>query len=109
METTMNTKKERIKLTPEQLFNVFVETSHAGAPIKEILQRHKLKPWELAEIRKKVRAGALESLAKNRKSGCNPQAVPLYEHQKVVKELEETKDALATVGYELSLLKKRVS
>ncbi len=102
-------KKERIKLTPEQLFNIYVETSSAGAPVKSILQRYGLRPWELVEIRKKVRAGAVEALARKGKRGRPVQAVALEEHQQVGRELQEAKDALAAVGHELALLKKRVS
>lgn len=102
-------KKEKIKLTPEQMFNIYVETSSASAPVKSILQRYGLKPWELVEIRKKVRAGAVEALAKKGKRGRPVQAVALEEHHRVGRELQEAKDALATVAHELALLKKRVS
>jgi len=105
----ISVKKERVKLTPEQMFDVHVETSTAGAPIKSILQRYGLKPWELAEIRKKVRAGAVQALATKGKPGRPQQGIPLEEHHKLNRELQNTKDALVTVAHELALLKKRVS
>lgn len=108
METITTTKKERLKITPEQLFNVYLECAAPGAPVKTILERHGIKPWDLAAIRKKVRAGAIEALA-NTKPGRRKHVVAVEQFQQVSKELDETKDALAAVGHELSLLKKRVS
>ena len=108
METIMTTKKERLKLTPEQLFNIYMECTAPGAPVKTILERYGLKPWDLVAIRKKVRSGAIEALA-NAKPGRKQHVVAVEQFQQVSKELVETKDALAAVGYELSLLKKRVS
>ena len=105
----MNTKprKERTKLTPEQLFNVYMECNAPGAPVKTILQRYGLVPWDLVAIRKKVKAAALEALSKRGKPGRRQQVVPVDQHQRIIRELEETKDALAALGHEFSLLKKR--
>ena len=111
MDTTMNTnpKKERLKLTPEQLYEIYLECNAPGAPVKEILARHNLRPWDLVAIRKKVKAASLEALATPGRPGRKQQNVSLEQYQKVSKELTETKDALAAVGHELSLLKKRTS
>ena len=108
MEPIMTTRKERLKLTPEQLFNIYLECTAPGAPVKTILERHGLKPWDMVAIRKKVRAGAIEALA-NAKPGRKKHVVDAEQFQQVSKELGEAKDALAAVGHELSLLKKRVS
>lgn len=102
-----NQKKERVKLTPEQLFNIYMECNTPGVPVKMILQRYGLCPWDLVGIRKKIKAGALEALSKSGKPGRRQQVVPVEQYQKVTRQLEETKDALAAVGHELSLLKKR--
>ena len=109
MDTIMNTnlKKERVKLTPEQLYEIYQECNAPGAPIKTVLARHGLKPWDLVTIRKKVKAAALEALARPGKPGRRQQSVSVEQYQKVSKELNETKDALSAVGYELALLKKR--
>lgn len=109
LEPIINTKKERLKLTPEQLFNIYLECNAPGAPIKTILERYGLRPWDLVGIRKKVKAAALEALAHSGKQGRKQQVMPVEQYQKVSKELNETKDALAAVGHELSLLKKRTS
>jgi hypothetical protein len=109
LEPIINSKKERIKLTPEQLFNIYLECSAPGAPVKTILERYGLRPWDLVAIRKKVKAAALEALAHPGKLGRKQQVMPVEQYQQVSKELNETKDALAAVGHELSLLKKRTS
>ncbi len=109
MEPITNPKKERLKLTPEQLFDVYLECNAPGAPVKTILERHGLRPWDMVAIRKRIKAAAMEALANPRKLGRKQQVIPLEQYQRVLKELDETKDALATVGHELSLLKKRTS
>ncbi len=108
METIMTTKKERVQLTPEQVFNIYLECTAPGAPVETILERYGLKPWDMVAIRKKVRAGAIEALA-NAKPGRKKHVVAAEQFQQVSKELVETKDALAAVGHELSLRKKRVN
>jgi len=105
----MNTKKERLKLTPEQLFNLYLESNAPGAPVKTILERYGLRPWDLVAIRKKVKAAAMEALAHPGKQGRKQQVIAVEQYQRVSKELNETKDALAAVGHELSLLKKRTN
>ena len=111
MEPIMNTntKKERLKLMPEQLFNIYLECNAPGAPVKTILERYGLRPWDLVAIRKKIEAAALNALAHPGKQGRKRHAIPVEQYQQVFKELNETKDALAAVGHELSLLKKRTS
>ena len=109
METIMNAKKERLKLNSEQLFNLYLECNAPGAPVKTILERYGLRPWDLVAICKKVKAAAMEALAHPGKQGRKQQIVPVEQYQRVSKELDETKDALAAVGHELSLLKKRTS
>lgn len=109
MDTIINTKKERLKLTPEQLYEIYLECNAPGAPVKTILARYGLKPWDLVAIRKKVKAAAMEALANPGKPGRRQQTVSVEQYQKVSKELTEAKDALAAVGHELSLLKKRTT
>jgi transposase-like protein len=103
------TKKERLKPTPEELFAVYQECSVPGAPVKAILQRHGMVPWELATIRKKIQQAALDALAEPSHRGRKIPLVDAETFRKVSQELSETKDALVAVGHELALLKKRVS
>lgn len=105
----INSKKERIKLTPEQLYDIYLECNAPGAPVKSILSRYGLKPWDLVAIRRKVKAAAIEALANPGKPGRRHQVIPVEQYQQVSKELNEAKDALSAVGHELALLKKRTS
>ena len=107
--TNITPKKERLKLTPEQLFNLYLECNAPGAPVKTILERYGLRPWDLVAIRKRVKAASLEALSHSGKQGRKQQSIAIEQYEKISKELEETKDALAAVGHELSLLKKRTS
>jgi hypothetical protein len=109
LEPIINVKKERLKLTPEQLFDIYLECNAPGAPVKTILERYGLRPWDLVAIRKKIKAAAVEALARPGKQGRKQQVIAVEQYQKVSKELDETKDALVAVGHELSLLKKRTS
>jgi len=109
LEPIINTKKEHVKLTPEQLFDIYLECNAPGAPVKTILGRYGLKPWDLVAIRKKVKAAALEALSHPGKQRRKPQDIAVDQYQRVAKELDQTKDALAAVGHELSLLKKRTT
>ena len=104
-----NHKKDQLKLTPEQLYDIYLECNAPGAPVKAILARYGLRPWDLVAIRKKVKAAALEALANPGKPGRHKQTVDAEQYQKVSKELSDTKDALSAVGHELALLKKRTS
>lgn len=105
----INSKKDRIKLTPEELFDIYLECNAPGAPVKPILERYGLRPWDLVAIRRKVKLAAMETLANPRRKGRKQQAIPVEQYQRALKELNETKDALCAVGHELSLLKKRTN
>jgi hypothetical protein len=95
-------------LTPETLYQIFLECSVPGTPVKTILEQHGLKPWDLSIIRKRVRESALAELSRNGRSGAPKKMIPLEEYRKVEKELVAVKDALATIGHELALLKKNL-
>ena len=107
--TNINPKKERTKLTPEQLYEIYLECNAPSAPVKTILARYGLNPWDLVAIRKKVKTAAMDALANPGKPGRRQQSVSVEQYQKVAKELNEAKDALTAVGHELALLKKRTS
>lgn len=102
-------KKEKIKLTTEEMFNIFLECSVANAPVKQILERYHIKPWHLVEIRKIVKEASLEALSNKGKRKGKKQYITLERFQSVCRELDQTKDALSAVGHELALSKKRVN
>ena len=84
----MNTKKERVKLTPEQLFNVYLECNAPGAPVKTILERYGLRPWDMVAIRKKVKAAALGSPCPSRETGTQTAG---YCRRTVLKSVQRTR------------------
>lgn len=107
--TNKHPKKEKTKLNAEQLYEIYLECNAPNAPVKTILARHGLKPWDLVAIRKKVRSAAMEALSNPGKPGRRQQTISAEEYQKVSKELSDAKDALSAVAHELALLKKRTS
>jgi transposase-like protein len=109
MDTT-NQTKGKVKHTPEELFQIYEECNVPGTPVKLVLQRHGIKPWELSTLRKRAREAILEAFTTPYgRSKKRVDVVPRSQYQSVLYELEETKDALAAVGHELALVKKRVN
>jgi hypothetical protein len=104
-----NNGTKKSKLTPEQLFEVYQECSLPNAPVKAILDRHGLKPWHLLSLRKRIKQAALSELSNPAKPGRKKSMIPVENLAQIDKELTQTKDALAAVGHELALLKKKTS
>ncbi len=108
-DNQQNNGLKKPKLTPEQLFDIYQECSLPNAPVKAILERCGLKPWHLIALRKRIKQAALSELSNPAKSGRKKSMVPVESLAQVDKELSQTKDALAAVGHELALLKKKMS
>lgn len=106
-QTATVSGKRRKKLRPEEKWQIFMETNIAGAPVGEILRRHGLYASELTKIRQQVESGALKELGRNRHIKKAP--VPYEEHVRVKEELAAKEKALAQMGEEYLLLKKRVN
>lgn len=100
--TNKPNKKEKANLSAEQLYEIYLECNAPSAPVKTILARHGLKPWDLVAIRKKVKTAAVDALANPGKPGRRQQSVSVEQYQKTAKELSEAKDALTAVGHELA-------
>jgi len=75
--TNLNQRKERAKLTPGKLYEIYQKCNAPGAPVKTILSRYNLKPWDLVAIRKKAKTAALETLANPGRAGRRQQIVSL--------------------------------
>ncbi len=104
---TISQANGQIKRTPEELYQIYQECNVPGTPIKLVLQRHGLKPWDLSALRKKAREALLFAFAGNLHARKKTNGmVPLREHQMVLRELDAAKDALAAVGHELALSRK---
>jgi transposase-like protein len=101
-------KKGRKKYSPEERWRIFIETSVPGAQVGEILRKYGLYPGDLTKIRQQVEKGAKEELGRNKYRKI-PLHVDFEEHQKVKAELTTTKEALAEMGQEYLLIKKKVN
>ena len=97
----------RKKLTAEQKWQIFLETSVGNAPVGEILRRHGLYSSELTKIRKQAEEGALKELGRNRHKKTH--LVPYARCARLEAELAAKEKALAQMGEEYLLLKKRTN
>lgn len=98
--------RRRKKLTAQEKWQIFLETTAKDAPVGEILRRHGLYSADLTKIRKQVESAALQELGR-RKYSRKPTQVPHEEYEKIKAELAAKEKALAQMGEEYLLLKKR--
>jgi hypothetical protein len=101
-------KNGKRKLNVEEMWRIYLETSAPGAQIGEILRRYGMYPAELAKIRQRVEKGAKDELGKNRYRK-KPLHIDYYEHEKVKADLAAKEKALAEMGQEYLILKKKVN
>lgn len=109
MNENQQNRSKKLNLTPEQLFDIYQECSMPNAPVKAILDKYGLKPWHLVALRKRIKQAVLSELSIPAKPGKKKSMVPVGNLAQIDKELSQTKDALAAVGHELALLKKKTS
>lgn len=107
LESIENSGKKRKKFTAQEKWQIFLETSMRNAPVGEILRRYGLYSSELTRIRRQVETGALKELGENR--NCKKtQTVSYKDYAKLEVELSAKEKALAQMGEEYLLLKKRM-
>ena len=99
-------KRKRKKLSAHEKWQIFLETTAKNAPVGEILRRHGLYSADLTKIRKQVESGALEELGR-KKYSRKPCQVSREEYEKIKSELTAKEKALAQMGEEYLILKKR--
>ncbi|MBI4259648.1 MAG: transposase [Actinobacteria bacterium] len=92
--------QRRKRLTPEQKWQVFVESSRKGATDAEVCRRWGITPWQLRAIRDRVKDGALGALARGLGRPRKDPEVASLEH-----ELERTSRALHELAIENTLLR----
>ena len=98
----------RKKLSIEEKWRIYQETSVKDAPVSEILRKYGMYPGELTKIRQQVEAGAKKELGRN-KYLKKKLDVSYSEHEKVKAELAGKEKALAEMGQEYLLIKKKVN
>ena len=98
--------KKRTDLSAQEKWQLFLETTAKDAPVGEILRRHGLYSSDLAKIRTQVESGALTELGR-KKYSKKPFSIPREEYEKIKTELAAKEKALAQMGEEYLILKKR--
>ena len=101
-------RKSWKKLSGQEKWRIFLETTVKDAQVGEILRRYGLYSSELTKIRRQAEEGALKEFGKNRHSK-SPESVPYTEHEKVKAELTAKEKALAQMSEEYLVLKKSLS
>ena len=99
-------RRKRKRMSAQEKWQIFLETSVKGAPVGEILRRHGLYSSDLTKIRKQVETAALKELGR-KKYSKKPQQVPYEEYERTKAELTAKEKALAQMSEEYLLLKKR--
>ena len=82
-----NQRRKRRILSAEKKYQIFLESQRREAPVGEILRREGLYSSDLIRIQRKVKEGALQSLAK--RPGPNKKSVAQEEYESLKKELQE--------------------
>lgn len=100
--------KKRKKITAQEKWQIFLETIMKNAPVGEILRRYGLYSSELTRIRRQVETGALKELEENH-NRKKIQTVSYKDYVKLETELSAKEKALAQMGEEYLLLKKRTN
>jgi transposase-like protein len=98
--------RKRKNLSAQEKWQIFLETTAKDAPVGEILRRHGLYSSDLTKIRKQVESGALTELGR-KKYSKKPCQVSREEYDKIKAELSAKEKALAQMGEEYLILKKR--
>ena len=107
-EEEMTQSNGKKKLSVEEKWRIYQETSVHDAPIGEILRKYGMYPAELSKIRQQVEEGAKKELGRN-KYLKRQMDVNYNEHEKLKTELAGKEKALAEMSQEYLLIKKKVN
>jgi transposase-like protein len=99
--------KPRKRLTPEQKYQIFLETQRGDISTATVLRKWGIHSSDLTRIRAQVCQGALESLARGNRSGRSRQEPPEMTALKADKVRVE--EALKELAIENTLLRKKVN
>jgi transposase-like protein len=100
-------KRKRRLLSAEKKYQVFLEAQRGEAPVGELLRREGLYSTDLARIQRKVKEGALQSLAQ--RPGRSKKTVSEEEYDALKQELEEKERVMAEMAVELAILRKKTN
>ena len=100
-------KRKRRILSAEKKYQIFLESQRNETPVGEIFRREGLYSSDLVRIQRKVREGALQSLAK--RPGPNKKTVAQEEYDALKHELQEKERVMAEMAVELAVLRKKTN
>ena len=100
-------KRKRRILSPEKKYQIFLESQRGETPVGEILRREGLYSSDLTRIQRKIKEGALESLAK--RPGPNKKTVSQEEYDALKQDLQEKERVMAEMAVELAVLRKKTN
>lgn len=106
-EVSSKQVRPRRKLTPEQKYQIFLETQRGDIPVAAVLRKWGIHSSDLTRIRAQVRQGALESLTRGDRSGRPPQVPP--EVAALRAEKARVEEALKELAIENTLLRKKAN
>lgn len=93
-------EQRRVRLTPEQKWQVFLESSRKNSTDAEVCRRWGISPWQLRGLRERVHSGAAEALARGPGRPRKDAQVAELE-----REVERTSTALKELAIENTLLR----
>jgi len=96
-------QQRRTRLTPQQKWQVFLESSRKNTTDAEVCRRWGITPWQLRAIRERVKDGATDALAKGPGRPRKDAQVSELE-----REVERTSRALKELAIENTLLRGKV-
>lgn len=99
---------QRRHLSPEEKFQIFIESTRSDIPIAEVLRKHGIHSSDLKRIRDTVKEGALKEFA-NRKNRKKDSTVPKEVYLALKTENDRLQDTIVEQSVELALLKKKVN
>lgn len=105
-ESIVNGDGQRRHLSPEERFQIFLESTRGDIPVAEVLRKHGIHSSDLKRIRDTVKEGALKEFA-NRKSRKKDSTVSKETHLALKAEYEKLQGTIVEQSVELALLKKK--
>lgn len=104
-----NGTKGRKRLSAEEKFQIFLETSRGDVAIAQVLRKYGLYFTDLKRIREKVERGSLKELSNKVQTGNGSGEVSRAAYENLKTEKERMEKALIELSIENTLLKKKLS
>ena len=107
-EIITNGNGQRRRFSPEEKYQIFLESGRGDIPIVEVLRKHGIHSSDLKRIRDTVQEGALKEFVL-RKSRKKDSTVSKEAYLTLKAEYDKLQDTIVEQSVELALLKKKVN